>query len=238
MKFNKLTLIIFTLILLLTVTAVNAEDTTVNDTVSEINDEIVLEANQNTIYVDNFEGNDLNDGSSWDTSVKSFSRALNLSKENDTIYLSSGYYDSKDDTRITIDKSVNIIGSDDTNFDGLDENYIFEVKDNVKVTFKNINFINSYKSPYDTENVYGSALDIKNAHVTVDNCKFINNVINHNTKSAVYGGAISNFGDLTVINSYFNNNIANSAQGMFSSGGAIYNKGRLNIKNSSIYNSR
>lgn len=238
MKFNKLNLIIFTLILLLTVTAVNAEDTIVNDTVSEVNDEIVLEANQNTIYVDNFEGNDLNDGSSWDTSVKSFSRALNLSKENDTIYLSSGYYDSKDDTRITIDKSVNIIGSDDTNFDGLDENYIFEVKDNVKVTFKNINFINSYKSPYDTENVYGSALDIKNAHVTVDNCKFINNVINHNTKSAVYGGAISNFGDLTVINSYFNNNIATSTDGLFSSGGAIYNKGRLNIKNSSIYNSK
>ena len=30
---------------------------------------------------------------------------------------------------------------------------------------------------------------------------FVNNLVNHNTKSAVYGGALSNLGDLTNLNS-------------------------------------
>ena len=225
------------MIMLFAIPVAAAENLDTNQTMA-LEDENPLEINENAIYVDDFDGNDLNDGKTQDTSVKSLVRALDLSKDNDTIYISSGNYNSDLNTGITVDKSVNFVGSSDTTFDGQNRNYLFTVTDNVKVTFKDIKFINFYKVPRDTENVYGSVMDIKGAHVTIENCTFADNIVNHNAKSAVYGGAISNFGDLTITDSKFLNNTVNSAQGLNSAGGAIYNRGKLTIKNSSIMNSK
>ena len=240
MKFNKIIFIISISVVLLMISAASANDLADNETV-DLADENSLGIDGNSIYVDDIEGNDLNDGKTPDTSVKSLDRAINISKENDTVHLSSGIYTSSGNTGLTIDKSVNIVGSANTTFDGLNKDYFFTIKGNVSVSFKNIKFINAYRIPKDTESVYGSVLDIKDGKVTIDNCSFISNMVNHNTKNAVFGGAISNFGDLTILNSYFNNNsvaLAESSQGLFSQGGAIYNNGRLSIRNTTISNSK
>lgn len=240
MKFNKAIFIVFIFLGLLMLSQASANDLSVNETV-ELSDESPIGIDGNSIYVDDIEGNDLNDGHTKDTSVKSLDKAISLAEENDTIYIASGNYNSQGNVKLTVDKSVNFIGSGNTTIDGMNRDYLFTVNDNVTVTFKNINFVNAYKIPSDTESVYGSALDIKNAKVSIDGCSFENNFVNHNTKNSVYGGAISNLGDLTVLNSYFNGNslaLAESAQGLFSQGGSIYNKGNLTVRNSSFFKSK
>lgn len=229
MKNFKLSLIIAVLALFMMLSAVSANDLATNDTLAD---------DGNAVYVDAIEGNDLNDGKTADTSVKSLDRALNITDENATVYVASGSYDSSKNTRLVINRSVTIIGSAGTEFDGHNVDYLFTINDNVSVTFKNITFKNAYKLPSNEESVYGAALDIRNAHVTLENCIFTDNTVDNNKKSAIYGGAISNFGDLTVINSVFINNTATSAAGLFSAGGAIYNRGKLSIRNSTISNSR
>ena len=199
----------------------------------------VLTENPTDIYVDAVVGYDINDGLAEDSSLKTINKAISIANDDDNIYLADGVYSGSKNTRLNIDKSLNFIGSKDTVIDGENENYIFNITNGVKVTFKNIKFINAFKSPnsyYNTYEgpVYGAALSINNSTVVVDNCSFIHNVGGHNNhaEDKVYGGAISNFGNLTILNSYFEDNTALSASGMFSSGGSIYNKGELLINNS------
>ena len=71
------------------------------------------------IYVDDVNGNDDNDGRSQQSSFKTFNKALDEANDNDTIYMANGVYSGLDNTKITITKSVNIVGSDNTTFDGL-----------------------------------------------------------------------------------------------------------------------
>lgn len=197
----------------------------------------------NDIYVDVTKGSDINSGLTNSSPLETFSTAVSKSDDNDTIYLSDGTYRGDKNTRITIDKSISIVGSKNTTFDGENENYLFTITGNACVVFKNINFINAYKSPtsygvnYD-ESVYGAALEIKNGKVIVDNCMFENNVLNYGTNNNyIYGGAISNFGDLTVANTKFVSNVAESTSGLFSYGGAVYNRAKLFINNSEFIKS-
>lgn len=244
MNFNKVFLIIFIAISgFLLISSVAASDincdeiNNLSDSDSHYLDDNLGES-EKTVYVDSVNGNNANDGTSKDSSFKSVDVALKSSKDNYTINLADGTYKTTANTRLTIDKSVNIVGSDNTIFDGEGKNYIFIVSDNVKVTFKNIKFINAFKSPTSysisyKDSVYGAALDIKNASVTIENCQFINNILSYGTNDRyIYGGAVSSFGDVTLINSYFENNTALSTSGLFSYGGSVYNKGKLYINNS------
>ena len=220
--------------MLLSISSVTADDNlTDNLTVSPDAD--------NGIYVD-VHGLDSHNGSQ-SSPVRTIKKAISLSQDNDTIYLSDGEFNGPS-TKLNIAKSLNFVGSSDTRISGLNTNYIFEIPDGVTVTFKNIKFVNAYKAPesysssYNT-NVYGSVLDIKNATVTIDNCSFINNVLSYGSRdNYIYGGAISNFGDLTILNSYFANNTALSTSGLFSYGGSVYNKGRLSIYNTTFSKSK
>ena len=169
------------------------------------------------LYVDINNGDDSNDGKSVENPVKSFEKALNLSQNNFTIFLADGDYTGLENTGIKINKSLTIIGKDNTTFNGLNENYLFIIEENLTVTLKNINFINGYKdsSISDSNNVYGGALEIKRSHVNICNCKFINNVLDYdNGEENKYGGAISNLGDLTITDSYFYNNSINIILGV------------------------
>ena len=181
--------------LILSTACVNAVDINGTDNMgSDFNesgaDYVSVPNSHNSYYVDSNEGDDSNDGLSWSSSLKSFNKALDLAHDNDDIYLSNGVYSQLDNTKITISKSVNVIGSSNTTFDGLYTNYIFIIADDVNVSFKNINFINAYKierdydliEDYGLEGVYGSALDIKNAKVTLDGCSFIYNMANFEGK--------------------------------------------------------
>ena len=212
-------------------------ETSTNDSQMEDNS---LKSATNNIYVDAINGDDSNDGSSLENSLKSFGKALDLSENNCTIYLANGDYSGLENTGLTINKSLNIIGDEDTTFNGLNENYIFIIENDLAISFKNINFINGNKDPStsDSDNVYGGALEIKGSKVTMDNCRFINNILDFNDEKYKYGGAISNFGDLTITNSYFYNNSIISYNRLISFGGAIYNKGNLTISNTSFIESK
>ena len=164
--------------------------------------------------------------------------AIDEAGENDVINLENGTYSGYDNTEITIDKSVSIVGSDNTVIDGENRNYIFRIEDNVNVTFENIIFANAYKRGDDGQDVFGSALEINKANVIIKNCSFISNSIGFGDGDLIYGGAISNLGNLTIIDSYFFNNSINSNQDHGGFGGAIYNNGNLNVTNSSFIASR
>lgn len=228
--------------------AVTAANFNENSNLTHMEDDSSYSASPSAIYVDDVNGDDENDGSSQDSSFKTFHKALDEANDNDTIYLSDGVYSGLDNTKILIEKSVNVVGSGNTAFDGLYENYIFLINGNVTVTFKNIKFINAYKTEpdmdlvddYELEGIYGSALDIKNATVTLDNCYFKDNMVNYGDDESQfsYGGAISNFGDLTILNSYLYGNAIGATTDVYGYGGALYNKGKVYIDNSSFINCR
>lgn len=212
-----------------------------NLSVDNDNYEGVLTENPTDIYVDAIVGYDSNDGLAEDSSLKTIKKAITIANDDDNIYLADGKYSDTGNTRLTIDKSLNFIGSKNTVIDGENKNFIFNISDGVKVTFKNIKFINAFKSPSSYSNtytgaVYGAALSINNATVVIDNCSFIGNEMD-NDYSGLYGGAISNFGDLTITNSYFEGNNPSSSSGFDSNGGSIYNKGNLSLSNSIINSS-
>ena len=245
LKLNKLAILFFILSAFLLISSVGAGD--LNDDASSLDDngtDLVLSAdNPKVIYVDDVNGDDLNDGKSQESSLKTFEKALNLANDDDSIQLASGNYTGLKNTRITISKSVNVIGSDDTTFDGCDLNYIFKISDSSKVTFKNIRFINAYKiTSHSTnfESMYGGALEIGKSSVFIEKCSFIKNMVDYDdsVNKFNYGGAISNLGDLTIVDSYFDSNIVASTSGLFSYGGAIYNAGNLIVNSTTFNNSR
>ena len=232
---NKIIFILCIILILLSISSVNA-----SDNMTDLN---IVSSDDNAIFVD-VNGADSGDGSK-DSPVLTLDKAISLSKENGTIYLSNGEFNNALNNKLTINKSLNFVGAEDTSVNGLNKNYLFEIKDNVCVSFKNIKFINAYKSPGSysinyNENIYGAALEIKNATVTVDSCSFIGNVLNYDEAigQCIYGGAVSNFGDLTLINSYFANNTALSTSGLNSFGGSVYNKGKLSIFNTTFSKSK
>ena len=193
-----------------------------------------------SIYVDPVNGADSNDGYSSGSPVSTLNKAISLANNHDSIYLASGRYFGLENTRMNLSKSISFIGSDDVTIDGENSNYLFIIQDGLDVSFMNIGFINGYKSPESysityADSVYGAALDIGNATVSLDSCRFIGNVLNYGTSNKyVYGGAISSFGDLTIMGSYFENNTARSSTGVYSYGGSIYNGGRLLLNDTVI----
>ena len=140
LKFNKVALTVFILVCLLAISHASANDLGVNETV-ELAGEVPISVDADSIYVDDIEGNDLNDGLSQDTSVKSLDRAISLAKENATIHIASGNYQSDGNVRLTIDKSVSLVGCENTTFDGQNRDHFFTISDGVCVTFKNIKFM-------------------------------------------------------------------------------------------------
>lgn len=231
----------FIVLALFTISAASASDLNSTDIALD-NGSSLQDAGINEIYVDNH-GSNSNDGTK-DSPVKTIANAISTVSDNATIYMADGEFRGDGNTRLNIDKSLSFIGSDDTTINGLGKDYIFIVGDGVSVTFKNIKFVNAYKSPESysvsyNEKVYGACLDIKNATVNIDNCSFENNVLSYGSMdNYIYGGAVSNFGDLTVTNSKFINNTALSTSGLYSYGGGVYNKGKARISNTSFIDSK
>ena len=231
----------FIVLALFTISAASASELNSTDVALD-NGTSLQDAGINEIYVDNH-GSNSNDGTK-DSPVKTIANALSTVSDNATIYMAGGEFRGDGNTRLNIDKSLTFIGSDDTTINGLGKDYIFIVGDGVSVTFKNIKFVNAYKSPESysvsyNEKVYGACLDIKNANVNIDNCSFENNVLSYGSMdNYIYGGAVSNFGDLTVTNSKFINNTALSTSGLYSYGGGVYNKGKARISNTAVIDSK
>ncbi|WP_169805413.1 beta strand repeat-containing protein [Methanobrevibacter cuticularis] len=129
----------------------------------------------------------------------------------DTILLAPGNYTGTNNTGITINKNVTIQGNGPTGsviIDAEGQRRIFNIGNNLNVTFINITFTNGY--------IAGNGGAISNAYaattMTFINCTFTNNNV------TVYGGVIYNAGaNMSVGGSNFINNYAGDC------GGAIYN---------------
>ena len=212
MKINQIVFAVLLIIIASTLFCVNASDNTTSEISISNTEEIAVEDNslQNLIK-----------------------KALN----NDTIYLEDKTYEGIYNTQITIDKSINIVGKENTVINGANERFIFIINDNAKVSFKNIKFINASKTGLGSD-IYGGALEIHNAEVTIDNCQFISNSINYGKSDNIYGAAISNEGNLSILNSIFSDNSLNSGYKHEGFGGALYNNGYLYINNTSFIRSR
>lgn len=103
---------------------------------------------------------------------------------------------------ILIDHDVSIAAKDHSTISAENNNVIFNVSSNAKLTLSNLNLTNA-------NGVKGGAI-YNNGVLVLNNCTFVNN-------KATFGGAIYNNGTMILNNCTFESNIASV------SGGAIYN---------------
>ena len=177
---------LLSLIILLSISAINAEDTSNSTIITATADETQLQIGEIPI----------------DSSSKLIND-LSQAKNNDVILLEKGTYKISD---FEITKNLTIKGNSDSLdviIDGERKSGIFLIRnDSLHVTFKNLTFINA-----NTEG-FGGAISMETGHVYVDNCYFINNT------AGVNAGGISNYGNethrgyLLLNNSFFMNNHA------------------------------
>ncbi|WP_299524182.1 Ig-like domain repeat protein [uncultured Methanobrevibacter sp.] len=245
MKFNKLMVVLFiSICIMLCLSSVSATDFDNETTVEcqNINlESIQINDDSNCIYVDGKNGSYYSGGTSWSNATKTLDWALHIAKENSTIYIANGTYSGSENVRINITKSVTIVGSGNTVFDGLNKNYLFTVCDGVTVNIVNITFINAFKKSTSMgsqcyESMYGAAIDVKKATVTITNCIFRNNRIEQTNglNKANYGGAVSNQGNMIIRNSTFYGNSMTSEGYSSAHGADVYNGGNLTISDSSF----
>ncbi|MCL2688092.1 MAG: hypothetical protein FWE58_06110 [Methanobrevibacter sp.] len=146
------------------------------------------------------------------------SGAIANASNGDIILLNSGNYTGINNTGITINKSITLKGKDPTDtviIDAQDITRIFELDNNLNITFANIIFINANASGN------GGAINNPNNNTRMKfiDCTFTNNKVAKTTNSDGFGGAIYNNGFMGLTDCTFNNINASS------SGGAIYNNG-------------
>lgn len=190
----------------------------------------VSAASGDAIYVNSSSGNDSWDGQSATYNSTSGSgpklsikNATGTVNKGGTIHISNGQYAGKNNTNVTIDKNMTIIGESLTGtiINGTNTNWIFHINSGVTVTIHNLTLANGNSTTGGAIENYGN--------LTVTNCIFTGNTAGWDGTNTNYGGAINNQGTLTVNNCIFNNNSARV-------GGAIYNSpdSTLNV-NSSIF---
>lgn len=140
----------------------------------------------------------------------SASDSLNNITLNDDVLLDGSDYVVGE--TILIDHDVSIAAKDYSTISAENNNVIFNVSSNAKLTLSNLNLTNA-------NGVNGGAI-YNNGVLVLNNCTFVNN-------KATFGGAIYNNGTMILNNCTFESNIASV------SGGAIYNlQDDLTIHNS------
>ena len=183
---TKYYLTIRIIIVLISISAVDATDLSNSTTGTGAYNENQLQTDENTI----------------DSSSKLIND-LSQANDNDIIILEKGTYKVSD---FEITKNLTIKGNANPTeviIDGEHKSSIFLIRnDAVHVTFKNLTFINANVEGF------GGAISMETGHAYVDNCYFINNT------ASVNAGGISNYGNethrgyLLLTNSFFMNNHA------------------------------
>jgi len=158
-----------------------------------------------------FFANTINASSIGNGTSGGIKEGINNAINGETITLATGQYSGVNNTGITINKNLTIVGKGAPSsviIDGQKKARIFAIANNVDITFINITFANGK----DSERGGAVYNNYTNSKITFINCTFVNNT------ASIQGGAIFNSrGSCTVKNSVFNNNIVGH------SAGAIYN---------------
>ena len=181
-----------------------------------------VSADSSIIYVNDSSGNDDWDGQyvEWQTGTlfgpkKSIKNATDTVSDNGTIKIADGNYIGENNTNITINKNMAIIGQsrEGTIINGTNSAQIFIIQNGTNVKIQNLTICNGTADDNETYG-YGGAID-NNGTCTVENIIFYGNL-------ADFGGAIYNEGNLTINDGIFIENY-----GYY--GGAIANEGNLTI---------
>ncbi|WP_225369314.1 right-handed parallel beta-helix repeat-containing protein [Methanobrevibacter arboriphilus] len=158
------------------------------------------------VFVNDTYGDDFYSGSSWESSLKSLKKAVNLVIDGGYVYIASSVYNGVNNTNILIDKDVNIIGANGSEgivFDGENKFSIFKIY-NADVKISNITFING-------NSANGGAIYSDNSNLTIKDSNFLNN-----TATNTGGGlAINGGGYFNLSNIKFSNNHASYGVGIY-----------------------
>ena len=151
-------------------------------------------------------------------------KAIVNADNGDTIYMKNGDYFGKDNTNLSISKSITIVGKgSNIVIDAKGKSSIFNINHRITVTLKNLKLINSQAN---VNYGLGGAIDTEESNLSVSDCTFTNNQANE-------GGAIKNrFGSLSVSNCIFTNNQAKTT------GGAICSYGPLSVSGCTFTNNQ
>ncbi|MBO6124014.1 MAG: DUF11 domain-containing protein [Methanobrevibacter sp.] len=173
---------------------------TLDDMGTHLDSDAKLENSQDNEIL---EGDNSDNGVLTAGSIKSFGDIKNLidgAHNGDTIYLSGTYQPKDKKSQVIIDKSVTIIGTENTVLDGNHISSIFKITA-PNVSVKNIKFINANGGT-------GSAIRISAKNVLIDNCAFDGNHIS-GTSGVVSGDYdLYSAENLRVLNCNFTNNNA------------------------------
>ena len=177
----------------------------------------------NTIYVNGSSGNDSWSGlnSTWingtlngpKATIKS---ATNTVTSGGTINIANGIYTGVNNTNITINKNMNILGQSEegTIINGTNSNSIFNIPSGITVSIINITLSNG-------NSANGGA-------IYNDGILTINNTILMGNTATQSGGAINNQYAMIVNNSIFTNNTAFFGGAIYNHGGAPYTPMTIN----------
>lgn len=188
----------------------------------------VSAASGDIIYVNGSGGNDSWDGLSakWTSGANgpklSIKNATGTVNNRGTVDIAKGNYKGVNNTKITINKNMTIIGQNQTGtvINGTDSAWIFKIQDGATVVIENLTIANGYV--FD-----GPGVIYNKGNLTLNGCNFLKNSQQGSIEMCV--GPIYNKGTLTVVATNFIENYACNSRG-----GAIFNAGILTVSDSNF----
>lgn len=220
----------------------------------------ISSASAANIYVNSTGGNDSANGTSWQFAKQTIQGGLGSTSDGDTLNLANGVYSGINNTNITINKNLTILGQNTigTIINGEHVNWLLNIANNVNVTLENLTLTQGKNAAhgwaiYNTDGSIkvvqysGAAIYNNDGSCTVIGCSFINNTSNE--KGAIFnypgsyglqfnGGAINNDngGTCTLTDCNFINNTAYWGGAIYSSNGGLIVNGSTFTNNNAQYN--
>lgn len=180
----------------------------------------------NEIYV-NTTGNDSSGTGTVNNPYLTVQKGVDNIDPNGIIHIANGEYSEVNNTNITIDKNMSIIGQSPagTIINGTDTNWIFNILPEVSVKLSNLTLTNGYTI------TRGGAI-CNQGYVTITGCIIMD------CSAIEYGGGIYSTGNCTITDCTITRNKQTGTSDTFASGGIINDGGNCTITRSVItYNS-
>jgi uncharacterized repeat protein (TIGR01451 family) len=190
----------------------------------------VSAADGDVIYVNGSSGLDTNDGFTPGTAKLTINNATGTVNPNGIVNIADGTYSGENNTNITIDRNMTIIGESQTGtiISPISPGRIFFINSDLTVNLHNLTIQNCLVTEVG-EN--GGAIYNNGSNLNVNNCKFTNTNVAVGNGGAIY----NNGGNLTINTSTFTSNSVVTG----GNGGAIYNNGgNLTINTSTFINNK
>ena len=196
---------------------------TVHTTVDDFSLDTPITITNSNIYVSNNTGSDTTGDGSQYNPYQTIKKGISTLTAGGTIHIANGQYTGQNNTLITIDKNMNIIGESQsgTIINGTGTNRIFTINSGATVTLTNLTLTNA------TSTARGAIYN--QGTLTATNCTFTNNTVTITYINIGGGGAIYNKGTIISLSGCtFTNNNASYDGSYNIGGGAIYNQGTIN----------